>query len=75
MLYTDAVLAAAWVAEQTRKPQFVVGRDEQWAVGNHRVKPIEGFTVHKVVPRPSKATRGRQSRDADGIALKRPFSM
>jgi hypothetical protein len=48
MLYIDAVLLAMRVAEQTGTPQFVVGRDDRWAIGNYRLKPIESFTVHKV---------------------------
>jgi hypothetical protein len=48
MLYADAVMVAAMVAEQTGKPQFVVGRGEQWAVGNFQLKPMDGFTVQKV---------------------------
>jgi hypothetical protein len=48
MLYTDAVLVATRVAEQTGNPQFVVGRGEQWAVGHFQLKPIDGFTVQKV---------------------------
>jgi len=53
MLYSQAVLLAASVAEQTGQPQFVVGREDQWAFGNHHLKPIEGFAVHEVKPAPS----------------------
>jgi len=65
MLYIDAVFLAMRVAEQTRTPQFVVGRDDRWAIGNYRLKPIEGFTVHKVVPRLSGVSSGGAIEDAD----------
>ena len=65
MLYIDAVLLAMRVAEQTATPQFVVGRDDRWAIGNYRLKPIEGFTVHKVVPRLSGVSSGGEIEDAD----------